>query len=103
MFDNIKPNELPLLARAMAQPFKDEEGIVHAAHNNTQILAKLEAVEHMLAIRKVKTLMMRKRGYQIALAGIIDNLSQELDEFSDAARDLIEAGLEVREKEVGNG
>lgn len=83
MFDNIRTNELPLLAKAMAQPYEDENGVVHPAQNNHQILAKLEAVEHMLAIKKVKTLMIRKRGYQKALHGIMENLIDELSELAD--------------------
>lgn len=80
MFDNIRTEELPTLARALAQPYRDEEGVEQPAHNTEQVFAKLQAIEQMLSVRKVKTLMLRKRGFQTAIAGIMDNLVHELDD-----------------------
>lgn len=80
MFKNIRPEELPLLAKAMSKPYKDENGVKHPPHKTEQIFAKLESIDQMLAVRKVKILMLRKHGYQKAIEGIIGNLCDQLSE-----------------------
>lgn len=81
MFTNIDNKELPILAKVISSDFITPTGSFHKGANPAQCLATLVAIDDMLSVRKVRTLMLRKRGFQQAIDGRITQLIEELKEI----------------------
>lgn len=73
MFPNIEPNELQLLAKACKGGYTNSDGEYVPERSIDQVYNDLDTISKMLTIRKVKMLLIRKRGFQKALDGIMNH------------------------------
>ena len=71
MFEHIKPQELPILAKSFKGALTTEEGHQYPERSNEEVLADLELVDHLLAIMKSKSLLNRKRGLLKMVDGLL--------------------------------
>jgi len=76
-FYHITTEELPLLAKTLKKETISDDGTRYPERSNEDTLETLELIDDLLSIRKSKSLMMKKRGYQVALSKRIEQYLKE--------------------------